>query len=195
MASKTRVCLGAGLAAACGLTMIAQQSGASYTASQAQAGRAAYQTNCASCHAPDLSGREGPQLAGANFMASMGRQDRGRFDRLHARDDASRRELGHCRTRPTSISPRFILDANSARPGDRTLTCGSARSDPQRRFRAACGVLAAGRGSARQRNSSRATERPPEPGRRRVESRWRAKSRTTFRSPTPCCAIPIPATG
>ena len=32
-------------------------------------GRTAYQANCVACHAPDLSGREGPQLAGANFMS------------------------------------------------------------------------------------------------------------------------------
>src|SRR6516162_6500421 len=40
-----------------------------YTYAQAQAGRAAYQANCGACHAPDLSGREGPQLAGAIFMS------------------------------------------------------------------------------------------------------------------------------
>jgi alcohol dehydrogenase (cytochrome c) len=34
------------------------------------AGRAAYQTNCAGCHMPDLSGRnEAPPLAGANFLS------------------------------------------------------------------------------------------------------------------------------
>src|SRR5262249_47955398 len=40
-----------------------------YTAAQATAGRTAYQANCASCHLPDLAGRnEAPPLAGANFM-------------------------------------------------------------------------------------------------------------------------------
>ncbi len=40
-----------------------------YTAAQATAGRAAYDANCASCHMPDLGGRnEAPQLAGGNFM-------------------------------------------------------------------------------------------------------------------------------
>ncbi|MEO8677742.1 MAG: PQQ-binding-like beta-propeller repeat protein [Vicinamibacterales bacterium] len=40
-----------------------------YTAAQATAGRAAYQANCASCHMPDLAGRnEAPPLGGANFM-------------------------------------------------------------------------------------------------------------------------------
>lgn len=37
------------------------------------AGRAAYQTNCAGCHQPDLRGSgEAPQLAGSNFMRSWG---------------------------------------------------------------------------------------------------------------------------
>ena len=40
-----------------------------YTAEQANAGRTVYQTSCASCHLPDLAGRnEAPPLAGANFM-------------------------------------------------------------------------------------------------------------------------------
>src|SRR5437868_4387108 len=44
-----------------------------YTASQAAEGLALYQTNCASCHLPDLSGRnEAPQLAGGNFMNAWG---------------------------------------------------------------------------------------------------------------------------
>src|SRR5436189_302951 len=43
-----------------------------YTQDQAAAGRAIYQTSCASCHSADLSGREGPQLAGANFLAQWG---------------------------------------------------------------------------------------------------------------------------
>ena len=46
-----------------------------YTAEQAAAGRATYQTNCASCHAEDLRGRfEAPQLAGTNFMSIWGSQ-------------------------------------------------------------------------------------------------------------------------
>src|SRR5947209_7881056 len=49
-----------------------QQAAGTHTEEQAASGRAAYQTNCAACHAPDLSGREGPQLAGANFIAQWG---------------------------------------------------------------------------------------------------------------------------
>jgi alcohol dehydrogenase (cytochrome c) len=44
-----------------------------YTSGQASDGLAAYQTNCASCHLPDLAGRnEAPQLAGGNFMNAWG---------------------------------------------------------------------------------------------------------------------------
>src|SRR6266550_9289499 len=63
------------LIAGCGLLIggaiaAAQQPPASvFTAEQAAAGRVAYQANCASCHLPDLAGRnEAPQLAGNNFM-------------------------------------------------------------------------------------------------------------------------------
>src|SRR5262249_60215798 len=49
------------------------QTPAAYTASQAADGLAAYQTDCASCHLPDLTGRnEAPQLAGGNFMNAWG---------------------------------------------------------------------------------------------------------------------------
>src|SRR5207244_915517 len=68
--------------AACGVMVVAQQTGrpaGAYTAGQAVAGRAAYQANCAACHAPDLSGREGPQLAGVNFMSQWGNKTTGDF--------------------------------------------------------------------------------------------------------------------
>jgi alcohol dehydrogenase (cytochrome c) len=42
------------------------------TTQQAEAGRAAYQAECAGCHATDLGGNEGPQLAGSNFRAAWG---------------------------------------------------------------------------------------------------------------------------
>ena len=58
-------------AAAMGIARLAGQPAqtAVFTAQQAAAGRAAYQTTCAACHMPDLGGRnEAPQLAGSNFM-------------------------------------------------------------------------------------------------------------------------------
>src|SRR5437016_4893535 len=62
--------------AVCGLVIINGQTPAivgPYTASQAEAGRAAYLANCASCHLAELTGRnEAPQLAGSNFVAAWG---------------------------------------------------------------------------------------------------------------------------
>src|SRR5262245_65457984 len=45
-----------------------------FTARQADAGRAAFEKHCASCHMPDLSGnRDAPELAGANFRSTLGK--------------------------------------------------------------------------------------------------------------------------
>ncbi|HEY1309107.1 MAG TPA: cytochrome c [Vicinamibacterales bacterium] len=42
-----------------------------FTARQADAGRAAFEKHCASCHMPDLSGNsDAPALAGANFAST-----------------------------------------------------------------------------------------------------------------------------
>ena len=39
-----------------------------YTDAQARRGEAAYQKSCATCHAPDLSGVDGPSLTGPEFV-------------------------------------------------------------------------------------------------------------------------------
>src|SRR5580692_6186249 len=91
---------------------------AQYTAAQATAGRAASQTNCASCHAPDLSGREGPQLAGSNFIRQWGDKTTGElvgFIRATMPPGAG----GSLPDQTYTNVAAFILDANSARPGDR----------------------------------------------------------------------------
>ena len=127
---KHRITLGAAGIAACGIIisqLVAQQGEAQqrpagpYTAEQASAGRAAYQANCASCHAPDLSGREGPQLAGANFMSQWGDKTAG--DLIGFMRATMPPGAGGSLPDQTYINlAAFILDANSARPGDRTLT-------------------------------------------------------------------------
>ena len=112
-------------AAACGVVLLfAQQRPAGpYTQDQAAAGRAIYQTNCASCHSADLNGREGPQLAGANFMAQWGDRTAGELIKFMQS------------TMPPGGAPlpgdsylnlaAFILDANSARAGNQALTAAS----------------------------------------------------------------------
>ncbi len=53
----------------------AQLAAASYTAAEADAGRAAYDRACASCHMPNLSGSfEAPELAGPTFRGAWGSQ-------------------------------------------------------------------------------------------------------------------------
>ncbi|MGH8518259.1 MAG: c-type cytochrome, partial [Panacagrimonas sp.] len=69
-------CLALTFVAALGVAVIRGQQAAPapvFTAAQAAAGRTAYDASCASCHLPDLSGRnEAPQLAGANFVTTWG---------------------------------------------------------------------------------------------------------------------------
>src|SRR5580658_6089124 len=129
MAVKTRITLGAAIIVACGMMVVSQTGRAQqrpagpYTAEQASAGRTAYQANCAACHAADLSGREGPQLAGANFMGQWGDKTAGD---LIGFMQSTMPPGGAALPGNTYVNlAAFILDANSARPGDRALTADS----------------------------------------------------------------------
>jgi PQQ-dependent dehydrogenase (methanol/ethanol family) len=56
-------------------------SGGAYSTEQAARGKAVYDRSCASCHAPDLSGARGPQLAGSRFVSAWaGRTARELFE-------------------------------------------------------------------------------------------------------------------
>jgi alcohol dehydrogenase (cytochrome c) len=127
---NTRIMLGAAFIVTGGVLLVSQQGRAQqhpagpYTAEQALAGRTAYQANCAACHAPDLSGREGPQLAGANFMTQWGDKTAG--DLIGFMRATMPPGAGGSLPDQTYINlAAFILDANSARPGDRTLSSES----------------------------------------------------------------------
>ena len=77
MSIRTRQAIMVSAIVAAPLALLAgQQSPASqYTAAQASAGRAAYQTSCAVCHAESLKGSgDAPSLAGSQFMAAWGRR-------------------------------------------------------------------------------------------------------------------------
>ena len=98
------------------------QTPAGYTARQAAAdGLAAYQTNCASCHLPDLAGRnEAPQLAGGNFMNAWGsRTTNELIGYIRANMPPSNR-AGLSDETYANIAA-FILQANGAPAGDRPL--------------------------------------------------------------------------
>src|SRR4051794_726501 len=65
------VALTIAIAAAIAVVTAQQASTAVFTAPQAADGRTVYQASCASCHLPDMAGRnEAPQLAGGNFMST-----------------------------------------------------------------------------------------------------------------------------
>jgi PQQ-dependent dehydrogenase (methanol/ethanol family) len=123
---KIRRIVAAALVAVCAVVILfAQQRPAGpYTAEQAAAGRTAYQTHCASCHAADLSGREGPQLAGSNFLAQWGERTAGQLINFMQ----STMPPGASASLPDETYiclAAFILDANSARPGEQALTSQS----------------------------------------------------------------------
>ncbi len=125
---KARMIVATVLVAVCGVMILfAQQLPAGpYTVDQVTAGRAAYQANCAACHAPDLTGREGPQLAGSNFLAQWGDRTAGALINFmqSTMPPGAPALPGDSYINLAS----FILDANSARPGDRRLTADSAVS-------------------------------------------------------------------
>src|SRR5580704_7884952 len=122
---KTRIVLGAALAAVCGVVILfAQQRPAGpYTADQVGAGRVAFQTNCASCHAANLSGAEGPELAGSNFLAQWGDRTAGALINFM---QSTMPPGGNALAGDTYINlAAFLLDANGARAGNQPLTASS----------------------------------------------------------------------
>ena len=122
---KIRMILAIAATAACAVAVLfAQQRPAGpYTQDQAAAGRAIYQTSCASCHAGDLSGREGPQLAGANFVSQWG----GRTTSELINFMQSAMPPGGAVLQGDSYIKlaAFLLDANSGRAGSQALTAAS----------------------------------------------------------------------
>src|SRR5580765_555059 len=91
------------------------QTRAEYTAAQATDGLAAYQTNCASCHLPDLVGRnEAPQLAGGNFMNTWrARSTRDLFEYIQSTMPPTGGNIGEDQYLAVTA---FILQANGAQP-------------------------------------------------------------------------------
>ena len=118
---KSRLLIaGSGLLISGALAIDAQQTASVFTAEQAAAGRAAYQANCASCHLPDLAGRnEAPQLAGANFMNTW-------------RTRTTKDLFDYVQTMPPNAPSldaaqylaitAFLLQANGAAPGTQPFT-------------------------------------------------------------------------
>ncbi len=98
----------------------------SFTAAQAESGRAAYETNCSGCHLRDLQGGfEAPQLAGANFLNQWGDKS---IAELHGYLMASMPPTspGSTGTETMTAIVAYILQANGARAGSQALTPQSA---------------------------------------------------------------------
>ena len=112
-------CMMLGLVTGVHLTVTAGQApGPSvYTAAQATAGQALYQANCASCHVPDLSGRnEAPPLAGANFMTTWrGRTTRDLVEYMQATMPPGQPSLAESAYLDITA---FILQSNGAAAGE-----------------------------------------------------------------------------
>jgi alcohol dehydrogenase (cytochrome c) len=116
-----------GTALTVGLVRAQQRASAArvFTTEQADAGRAVYRTQCASCHLEDLRGsNEAPPLAGANFMAAWGDLTTG--------DLAERIQKTMPPANPGSLSDEdtinvvaFILYANGSTAGAQPLAAST----------------------------------------------------------------------
>jgi alcohol dehydrogenase (cytochrome c) len=94
----------------------------SYTTTQAAEGLAVYQVECASCHLPDLSGRnEAPQLAGGNFMNAWGPRTTTDLIRFTQSTMPPSNRGGLSDETYTNIVA-FFLQANGASAGERPLS-------------------------------------------------------------------------
>ena len=92
---------------------------APFTADQANAGRAAYQTNCASCHGADLMGY--PPLAGPAFIGSWStRNTRDLFGLIQTTMPSDRPGSLPADTYVNIVA--FILQSNGRPPGNQPLT-------------------------------------------------------------------------
>ncbi len=113
------------------ISLVAEQPQAppAYTAAQAAAGQASYQANCASCHLPDLAGRnEALPLAGANFMNTWRtRTTRDLIEYMQATMPPGQPSLAEADY--VNIAA-FILQANGAAAGSQPL---AAVTRPRRR--------------------------------------------------------------
>jgi alcohol dehydrogenase (cytochrome c) len=93
-----------------------------FTAGQADAGRRAYLSHCASCHLPDLGGRnEAGELAGSNFIRTW--NSRTTSDLLaFIRTNMPPEDRGNLGGENYVNLVAFLLSANGARAGSQPLT-------------------------------------------------------------------------
>src|SRR5947209_8592083 len=96
-----------------------------FTAAQMNAGRSAYQDNCASCHLPDLAGRnEAPQLSGGNFMLAWGGRSASALA-TYMQETMPPGNPGSLGKQTYLDIAAFVLEANGAKAGPQPLTASS----------------------------------------------------------------------
>src|SRR5438477_12644355 len=99
------------------MTAQSQTPAGPFTTAQAGAGRSAYQANCASCHLPDLAGRnEAPQLAGPNFMRVWGSRGAGALAQYIQASMPPQNRGGLSQEMGLDLAA-FILEPNLGPPG------------------------------------------------------------------------------
>ena len=115
------------IAAIGGVMVVAQQPGTGiFTTAQAEAGRTAFQANCAECHRPDLSGSfEAPPLAGGNFFNAWRELPvRELVNRI--RDTMPPANPGAVGEQAAVTIVAFLLQSNGASAGTQTLAAATA---------------------------------------------------------------------
>src|SRR5215471_17611503 len=125
--SGRRLAIGFAAIAACGAYLLSGQQTQTgpYIAAQAAAGRTTYQSSCAGCHGADLNGQgSASPLTGGLFMGTWGDKTAG--------DLIGFLQGAMPPTNPGSLGEQnyinvvaFLLDYNSARPGNDALTANT----------------------------------------------------------------------
>jgi len=146
-----------------------------FTAVQANAGRALYQANCASCHVSDLSGRnEAPPLAGGTFLNTWrNRTARDLFEYMQATMPPNGPSLS---VDQSLAITSFILQSNGMPAGSQLLTPTtavliggrSAGADPTVRPGGIAGSDASVRPGPTRGSAPTGASNPPAPGTRGV---------------------------
>ena len=104
-----------------GLTVTSALLAQTYTAAQALAGRSAYLSNCASCHLPNMSGRnEAPPLTGGNFQNAWKGKTVGELTALMQQTMPPGNPGGLGEETYVALAA-FILEANGAPAGAQPL--------------------------------------------------------------------------